>query len=229
MRSLILGGLFLALSASGLFAADLKSGSNPTPVTTNVWQGFYVGVGVGGIFDYHEIALGGEIPTGASAVGSDGWTGSLVGGYDLTLSNWLIGAWIEGTLEQSNTKIGGVSFNANNSWAVGGRAGYLIASNLLVYGKLGYTMEDYSANVTGTHLGALSGATYGGGLEYALSSALFFRTEYRRDDYRSVSLGALNGSDYVYDNRLTVGLSYKFNGGNAPWNILPANGFIPLK
>jgi len=233
MKRLILASMFLALSASGLCAQSLKGPS------TNIWQGPYAGVTIGGLFDYHELDLAGST---LSSVGSGGWTGGLVGGYDLALNRYLVGLWVEGNLEADSAKgnlgSAGLNVKALGDWSVGTRAGYIIWPNVLAYGKVGFTQASFETNLPGAKIGELSGVTYGAGFEYAITQNIFIRTEYRHENYLTASWSTKSGeltypiSDKATGDNVTIGISYKFNNGIAlPTNILPdvTPSYKPLK
>ena len=226
MKRFIFASLALAFLAFGAHAQSTKD-----TAPANIWAGPYIGVNLGGLFDYHEIGTGASTISG---VGAGGWTGGVTAGYDLALNNYLVGLWVEGTAEQSSGKISGVSINAQNSWAIGGRAGYIIAPNALVYGKVGFIQEFYDTNLPGSNINPLSGVTYGGGVEYAITNAIFGHFEYRHDDYENAALGHVSEGlaieDSVTANRVIVGITYKFSGAAVPLDILPAqSNYKPLK
>ena len=221
MKRLILAGAFLISASAGLCAQAYKDTSS-----VNVWQGVYGGLGFGGLFNYQNISQGKTIAT----LGTGGYTGNAVAGYDYVLSNILLGAWLEGSLEEGKVNLGGPKIHADGSWAVGGRAGYVVAPNVLLYSKIGYTMASYSSNVPKTNLNNLNGVTYGAGAEYAVTNNIFLRTEYRHDEYAPENMAA-SLKDAISADRVTAGIAYKFNGvSGSPLGIVPNNpGYTPLK
>lgn len=222
MKRAILASAFLALMSGSLAAQTYKD----TP-SVNIWQGVYGGLGFGGLFDYHNISSSGH---SVGTLGTNGYTGSATAGYDYVLSNILLGAWLEGNLEEGKVNLGGVKVHADGSWAVGGRVGYVVAPNVLLYGKVGYTMGSYSSNVPYTNLNNLNGITYGAGAEYAVTNNIFLRTEYRHDEYMPENM-LLIAKDAINADRVTAGITYKFNGTtSSPWSLTATHsGYTPLK
>jgi outer membrane immunogenic protein len=126
----------------------------------------------------------------------------------------------------------------NSSWAVGGRVGWVVVPQLLVYFSGGYTQArfdqvDFSSfsppfAPSGTHLAA---NTYGGwfigsGYEYSLGflPGLYWKTEYRFADYRAervpyiftatgVTQFTIDSHKYVHTVRSE--LVWRFNFGGA--------------
>ncbi len=222
MKRLIFAGLALVLSIGMSAAQSYKD----APANPNLWQGIYVGVGVGGVFDYENLSGG---STSINSIGNNGYTEKATLGYDYTFSRWLIGAWAEGDLQETNTKLTGVSFNANKvAGAFGMRGGYIVAPNVLAYATVGYAINGYSVNAPNSNVNTLNGVTYGGGFEYAVSSNIFLQTEYRHDTYAEAPVAGLK--DFVDDNRVTIGLLYKFNNSaTLPALLTPNKGYVPLK
>jgi outer membrane immunogenic protein len=219
MRRFILSSVLALCAISGAFAADMKGYTTVTTVQTgNIWQGAYVGVTFGGASDYQSVSGKGA---GIDSIGTNSYSEGLRAGYDYVVNSWLIGAWIDGSLEQGGASVGGYNIQARGSWAVGGRAGYIIAPNILAYAKLGYTNATFSSNIPGTPLSGLNGVTSGGGFEYALTNSVFVAMEYRHDEYQSKPF-LFSDQSNINDNRVNIALTYKFGNGNgAPFNISP--------
>jgi outer membrane immunogenic protein len=223
MRQLIFTGLFVLLSLTGLAAQNYKDTAAP-----NIWQGPYAGVNVGGLFDYHDITGSG---VAISSIGTNGWMGGVTGGYDLALHNYLIGAWADYNLEEGSAQILGARVKALDNWGVGLKLGYVVIPNVLAYGKVGFAVDSFSTNVPGAKLSTLTGISYGGGLEYALTNNLFMHTEYRHEDYNGAAFTSF-ARDNLNDNRVTAGISWKFNTfvSSAPLSLAPpAPTYTPLK
>ena len=210
---IIMLGLVMGLLASGVNAQN--------------WQGAYMGLGFGGVFDNHKV-------TGISGFGTDGYSGTLIAGYDFvpTNSKLLFGVWTQGDLNSAVTKIGSAEFNRQGDWAIGGRAGYIVAPNVLLYGAVGYTQAYYDTNIPHTGLGNIEGVTYGGGAELQVTNGLFSRLEYRHDDYNPA--GFSSGKDTVTDNQIMAVISIKLNGNSGLFSStkdspVSSSGYTPLK
>jgi outer membrane immunogenic protein len=120
------------------------------------------------------------------------------------------------------------------SWAAGGRVGYLITPSLLSYIDGGYTQARFDHINLSTAIGnsfpshTYNGWFIGGGYEYSLNwlsfipiSGLFWRTEYRFQQYQSADLPLLFdgvqtrlASHMQKDEQtITSGLVWRFNFG----------------
>src|ERR1700683_5543536 len=160
------------------------------------------------------------------AFGDYDWMG-LNGTSNLNLTGTPTGFSVEGNEKE------------NNAWSVGARIGYLVTPRLLTYFDGGYTQTtfgqaNYNNGVTGLATGLSLAATnykgwfIGGGTEYALNMSwipiqgLFWRNEYRFDNYasRDIPLAGTTGiSEHAdkYVQTITTGVVWKFNfGGPAP-------------
>jgi outer membrane immunogenic protein len=119
-----------------------------------------------------------------------------------------------------------------------GRLGFTPIANLLVYGTGGVALTQLrhraqfnegifpgtSAGIeSSTTSGNVTGAVYGGGLEWAWTNNLFVKAEYLRVDFGSITsgpspvfiLGAPSGSTFTHSASLNVdivrfGIDYKF-------------------
>lgn len=234
MRKIVLAA---ALAASfGLSGAAMADGMPsrapkyiaPEPVATT-WTGFYVGVGFGAGALNHDIkanidgfelaevdGLGGEGVFGTVTVGYDHQFGRFVGGifFDYDFSN--IGSTIR------VAELGSADIDLNNMWSIGGRLGYLVTPNTLLYGLVAYTQANFDFP-SGLKNDTFSGVSVGGGLETQLGGNWFLKGE-----YRFTSLDKETIFDDGYGFRVTdepdihtarLVLSYKFNaldGGYAP-------------
>lgn len=138
----------------------------------------------------------------ATDVEDEGSSGIAYGGavgYDIRSGNALFGVEAEisdSTLDEcvENVDLTGdeLCVQAGRDLYVGGRAGFVVGRNLLVYGKAGYTNGrvaiDYEDGTAGTALDFqegenLDGVRVGGGLEFALGTNAYVKTEYRYSNY----------------------------------------------
>lgn len=205
-----------------------------TPAFADAYDGFHVGVQAGVETNKIDSAkLYGPLNFGTVSVDKDSTTGATFGinaGYDKTLrNNIVIGAEIAGTFTPSGTKqsitfsavpmVGGgtapatinVDYKSDFTFEATARAGLLIGSRALVYGRFGYANSKLNVKVS-----AASASTYesvqgnnngwvgGGGLELALSPSISARAEYKYFD-----LG-----QYSKRNQGTVSLVYSFGGAH---------------
>ena len=87
-----------------------------------------------------------------------------------------------------------IPFNLTDSWTVGGRVGYLVNANTLVYGLAGYTEAHFDLP-HGAQNNTFSGWTAGAGIETSLGGPLFLKGEYRFTQLGEQTL--YSGSIYV--------------------------------
>jgi len=108
-------------------------------------------------------------------------------GYDLRRGNTVFG--IEGEASDSTQKkeLGAVTEKASRDLYVGGRLGYVLGGNNLLYAKAGYTNARYTVDGTATGVnlaeGNLDGVRVGAGIEHQLGSRTFVKAEYRYSNY----------------------------------------------
>lgn len=134
--------------------------------------------------------------------GEDGVLYGIGAGYDYRTGNAVVG--IEGEAMESTTGdcAGNVCVDASRDLYIGGRVGAVVAPNVLLYGKIGYSnarVQVTSGNVTdGTNL---DGVRAGAGLEWQLrNSPLSIRAEYRYTNYEAG----------VERHQGTLGLAFRF-------------------
>lgn len=227
MKALSLAAIAaFALSMGAASAADKRppvyKAPPPPPVMAAPiynWTGCYVGAGAGYGFANQETELVlnsafGGAPAGATFIngltqGGRGWLATAQVGCDLQIGgNWLIGAFVDGDWANIKGRHTGQNINIGLvegqerlqwSWAIGGRAGYLVNPHLLTFVSAGYTQATFGAvdynNALFPNFGQptglqLPGRKYGGwfigaGAEYAIGwlPGLFWKNEYRFADY----------------------------------------------
>lgn len=125
-------------------------------------------------------------------------------GYDLQRGNTVFG--IEGEVSDSTQKkqLGTVTEKASRDLYVGGRVGYVVGGNNLLYVKAGYTNARFKVDGTATGVtladGNLDGVRVGAGIEHQLSNRAFVKTEYRYSNYEQG----------VSRNQLLAGIGLRF-------------------
>jgi outer membrane immunogenic protein len=229
----------LALSASAVYGADM----GPPPVykapppllPPYTWTGFYIGAngGFGGNNVNYSATVAG-FPANAT-LNSSGFLGGGQAGFNWQVSPlWVIGVEtdFDGTDISSNASATGPFATATAGtkvdWfgTVRGRAGFLVAPNVLLYGTggwaYGHTTSSASAVLLGAGAGVSSsstqnGWTAGGGLEYAFNPWLSFKTEYRYVDLGTANLASGAVGPVVFSvnekttfHTVTAGLNFKF-------------------
>jgi outer membrane immunogenic protein len=216
------------------------------------WTGCYVGAGGG------YSMLDSKTSVGATGVGDyasvDGLAAEGVGlyakaGCDVELlPKWVVGAF--GDYDwQSNTDfsvnvLGApgdlVKASLDSSWTVGGRAGYLVKPDALLYVLVGYTqaqMSDISfpafPGTPSLNVPDLKGIVYGAGVDLALGKGWFAQAEGRWANYDRKQIDVCGGcGEYVALDAdvlsARVGLAYKFNFNEREITV-PFTAEKPLK
>jgi outer membrane immunogenic protein len=151
---------------------------------------------------FHVDAIAGYDNVDIDGTNRDGIAYGIGAGYDFRSNNVVFG--IEGEFADSSVHedAGGDSFDAARDFYIGGRLGVVVAPNVLVYAKAGYTNARVEFSSGGTTDGTnIDGIRGGAGVEWRLhNSPVSIRAEYRYSNYQ---FG-------VSRNQGVVGLSYRF-------------------
>jgi outer membrane immunogenic protein len=255
-KALVASLSVFALASGSALAADLGRPPvkalppAPPPVPVLNWTGCYVDGGGGyGLWnlDQQAITKGGSGLAGAT-VGGRGWYGTLGGGCDYQAGRWVVGVQGDYNFMDLHGNFSDPAINASSgiftgtekerdSWAVGGRIGYLIAPNVLTYWNGGYTQARFDQinmtatafavpinvlahNYDGWFLGGGFETSLGGLLGLSLPPGLFLRTEYRFSSYQPANVTVLNNGVGIptvfehltpYVQTITTALVWKFN------------------
>ncbi len=228
-------GLLAVASAAPAHAGDmyrrdvgpsLKDG--PVMESAVNWSGFYIGAGVGAGAVVHELDVKGAIggvgtgDLGVNGIGGEGVFGTAQVGYDRQLGRFVLGAFFDydfsgvGTdvsLSGSNGQGGTLSakgkLDQDYMWTAGGRLGYLIHPETLIYGLAGYSETKFkdptlTVDLGGgsqsyhSHLNTFSGLTVGGGFETRLRGDWFLKGEYRFSQFDKEPLFNVEASAFGY-------------------------------
>jgi outer membrane immunogenic protein len=228
MKKFLLALTAVAAMAGSASAADLAAKpyvKAPMPAPVYNWTGCYIGGGVGYGWSSSEgrqvDPVTGAVLVNLGDTSGKGWLGQVGAGCDYQfagpLGNWVIGilgdyAWSD--VRGDHIGLGGLGvgrLKEDNSWAVGGRIGYLVNPTFLTYVNAGYTQTHfkdttYFSNGFIPPLGAATGAflpgsTYNGwfigsGFEYSMSwlPGLFWKTEYRYSQFDRKQLNVLDSA-----------------------------------
>ncbi len=130
---------------------------------------------------------------------ADGVVYGIGAGYDFRAGNAIFGVEVEATDSSSDESVTGSAIagdtlrvRAGRDLYVGGRAGFGIGSNSLLYAKLGYTNSrvrvDYDDGTAATLADFslrdnLDGVRAGAGAQFGIGSNAYIRTEYRYSNY----------------------------------------------
>ncbi len=259
MKTILLALSAVAALTAPALAADMaaKAPMRAAPVaySTN-WTGCYIGAG-GGYGWYtaegRQVApITGAFLNNNGDTGGKGWMGQVGGGCDYQfagpMGNWVVGILADYTFSDvKGDHIGAPAtlsvgrLTQDDSWAVGGRIGYLVNPNFLSYFNGGYTETHFKSTTYFNSLGApgvangtfLGGGTYkgwflGSGFEYGLGflPGLYLKTEYRFSEFDrkqlnvfSTATGLPTGNAETlqpYSQSVITSLVYRFNWGGAP-------------
>jgi len=209
LRATCLTAALAMLSGTAIAADLLRLPVKAPPATASSadWTQFYAGFGIG--FDVetgHTVATA----TGLGSANIDGFQGADLGltatlGFDYQLSRLIVvGGFVDYDWSREKTTltaaVPGFSTTLtmptlHDAWTVGGRAGVLVAPDVLVYGLAGYTGVQLDNWSIGSTFGPLlqepglhaHGLTLGGGVEYRLADNWSLRGEYRHVSLNSVT------------------------------------------
>jgi outer membrane immunogenic protein len=254
MKRLALALAAVAAFTGSAFAADLPARTYtkaPMVAPTWNWTGFYIfGGGGGGIWDANSGISSSTTGNCLNCVnnrhGGDGWFGTVGGGYDWQFNGrWVAGILADGQFGslKGNIDVFGLAvgnMKVRDTWAVGARAGYLIAPNVLSYINGGYTGSEWSGasflvaptgTAAGIHTDSFNtqGWFIGGGVENNLdifgftAPGWFMKTEYRAAYFDNKNLTVRNdgtntpaGVDVNFKpfvQTISSSLVYRFNWG----------------
>ena len=253
MKKLVLALVATAAFTGSAVAADLAARpytKAPMMAAAPSWTGFYIFGGAGGgLWDANTTVVNSF--TGAPLVGinqqqgGNGWYGTVGAGYDWQFSgSWVAGIFadgqfgsIKGTIQDQAAFILGTE-KLKDTWAVGVRAGYLVAPNVYSYVNGGYTGSSWSGTTllssvtgaaSGTHTNSFNrnGWFVGGGVENSLNifgiaaPGWFMKTEYRAAYYNKKNISELVDGTNVLNGRsltfspvvqtISTSLVYRFN------------------
>ena len=190
-KTIFAAALAATIGMGSAQAADLRTTGSlkdaPEYVPASTWTGFYLGAGGGiGATSSDLKALSGSYTVAeANGIGGMGGFGTVQVGYDRQLDqHFVAGVFADYDFASIDSKLslfnGHISFpfNLTDSWTVGGRVGYLVNANTLVYGLAGYTEAHFDLP-HGAQNNTFSGWTAGAGIETSLGGPLFLKGEYR--------------------------------------------------
>ena len=202
LRQTLLSCAFLALGSVAALAADVPAADHSwdhmaTAATPMVWSGLYLGGGAAGVWGDSRLVFANGNP--APTIGTSGWLGGGILGYQLQNGNWVYG--VEGKLLGAGISGSNVCFNASYTCRVdnvspiatlGVRAGYAW-DRWLLYGSLAYAGGDITTHTFVTATGAEQDTTtawhngfeLGAGIDYAVHPQLIVGLEYMYIDLGS--------------------------------------------
>ncbi len=182
------------LMVEGAFAADMPVKAPPVPAAQGYdWSGAYVGAHAGYAFGVDQTSA----PMATDFVGSHGFTGGLLGGYNFVAqSRWLFG--VEGDVTWTDNahtdtvsdpvfgQSATLKLAQGPAWSLRGRFGYLVTPETLLYGTAGWAWSSYTFSVQTVGIGGLaessslqfSGPQVGLGIETRLDAHFSARIEY---------------------------------------------------
>jgi outer membrane immunogenic protein len=251
MKKLVVTLSALAAFTGSALAADMaprtySKAPPPPPAPVASWTGCYIGGGGGyGMYNQESTEYDATVTPRRQVAdtftnGGRGYFGTVQGGCDYQFDQFVVGAF--GDYDFSSIKgrfgmtAGGRTGDEklSGSWAVGGRAGWIVFPGLLTYFSAGYTEATFDQFNIAQFLTPPSAffpkATYkgyfiGAGDEYALKflPGLFWKTEYRVSafDTRSneplaIPTGTRTFSIYdqkKWEQSIRSELVYRFNWG----------------
>lgn len=217
------------VTAGAAQAADMPSlepAAAPVAVPSFSWSGPYLGLQAG--YDWFKSdTRGGGVST---TTRPDGFTIGGFAGYNHQIEGTPLVIGAEADLNYSDARDSRVTsaftglpnarLRDESKWtgALRGRVGYAF-DRFLVYGAGGLAFADRELKARGAVGGSddtvAVGWTIGGGVEAALSDNVTARVEYRYSDFGtdSFSVAGTRMKSEATDNRVLLGLGYKFSTG----------------
>ncbi|KAF0130773.1 MAG: ropB2 [Xanthobacteraceae bacterium] len=184
------------------------------------WSGFFAGVQGGYGFGNTSLSVPGVFEF--TGIGSQGFFGGVLAGYDHHFAGTAVVAGIEAdaSLSAINTTLqaGGPSASVGSDWNVGARArlGYVIGGSIMPYVAAGYGWTHIRASGLGVGFGeTMGGLQLAAGVETMITPNVTLRAEYvhQFNSSRPLIPGLLN---YRTDSgRARVSVSWKFGGDAA--------------
>jgi outer membrane immunogenic protein len=271
MRRFVLALTAFAAFGGSAFAADLPARTyTKAPMLERAynWTGFYVFGGAGGgIWDADSAPLNN---TNGNAIlinqrqGGDGWYGTVGAGYDWQFNQaWVAGIFADGQFGSLRGSITGALSDGTaltgteklqDTWAIGGRVGWLVAPMVLSYVNGGYTQSHWSDSALAPiGINPIAAATpsfsrggwfVGGGVENNLNifgisaPGWFMKTEYRLARFDaanlvegSIATGApttVSTSFQPLVQTISTSIVYRFNSGGPTGAMAPAYTKAPV-
>ena len=200
-------GLF-ALSGTA-YAADVVSEEPPAPapiaeLPVASWAGPYAGINLGyGFSGRAKTDNFGDVDT-------DGFDGSVFGGYQWQQENFVYGGELELGYNGAKGSDNGVDAKGGFEGSLRARLGYAVTPEILLYGTAGGALKDQKIEAGGfSDSQTPIGWTAGVGTDIKITDNVFGRVEYRYTDFGSKDYDNI-GSVKSYDNRVTFGVGMKF-------------------
>jgi outer membrane immunogenic protein len=177
-----------------------NSGSNGSSFSGN-WQGAYIGVNSGGGFGK------------ASVNRISGVVGGLQGGYNWQSDRFVFGLEADGTISDVISRSVADTYRQNWMASGRGRAGYLIANNLMGYatGGIGIAATEYKSTTGSKSINAV-GWVAGIGAEFQVDQHFSLRGEVLHYDLGRYTYPASTGPQSISatNNLLRIGGNYRF-------------------
>jgi outer membrane immunogenic protein len=216
VAAIVLAGM--AMLAGGSALADGMRGSiKDAPVAAPTWSGFYLGLGLGyghvvGENNYSESDGTFSSVTSEAAKGG---LGTIVLGFDRQVrERYVVGLftefdWSSIELTSNDDVDGNLHWRIENTFSIGGRAGFLMTPTSLLYLTAGYSWAHSTSNgyfdifntvlFTGARSIDLQGPFVGIGMETQLTQKLSLRGEVRYTMFEEVTTnsGTLAGVTFV--------------------------------
>ncbi|MBI3701022.1 MAG: outer membrane beta-barrel protein [Afipia sp.] len=179
------------------------------------WGGFYIGGEVGGTsssIDYSGGFIGSTSPSSVSGGGFAGFNYNFRSGLVIGIEGKF------GATNMNSTVVNGVALSTSSDWysSIGGRAGYAVSPNILIYFTAGGAWTNQNFNFpTKAESETRSGSFVGAGIEGRLCGGWTARIEYTHADYGKVTKFGDLYTGLTTDS-VKVGVSTNFGKPGAP-------------
>jgi outer membrane immunogenic protein len=239
-KSLLASAALVGLTASSVFAADMRVKAPVKVPVVYDWTGFYIGANIGWSFGNQSTDWTfASLPVVSTSQPMNGILGGIQDGYNWQSGNWVVGfeSDIQATGQNGTSSLTGsitttnalATSNVRLQWfgTIRGRLGVAPSARWLVYATGGVAYGEVQTNESLLTGGATfiastntihSGWTVGGGVEAALVDNWTAKVEYLYIDLGHMA-GTFTGvapftpiatSTHVTDNIVRVGMNYRF-------------------
>ena len=163
-----------------IFAAAVLAAASATPALAQ-------DEGNAGFAGAHVEVVGGVDIIRAGGDAKSGGVYGIAGGFDFGgASNIVFGVEAEGTESTLQQCVEGVCLKAGRDLYAGGRAGFQVSDDALIYAKAGYTNFRVKATDGDVSAGTnLDGLRAGAGVEWSTASGMLVKVEYRYSNYEA--------------------------------------------
>lgn len=211
----------IALASTSVLAADLNTNaersSDANEVLGSKFHPFSAcNLSIGASVGYGRLATSEHVTGVGTGTGSaslplaaDGAIANLGTGCDMHFGRTVVGGFGTYGFGNVGTRVGDVSIDINGQWAVGGRVGYMVRPEWLLYTSLALAHGNADIKWTNSEAArSLQGVRFGLGSEYKLAAPVWLRLEGTGTRYEGIEVGGVDVHPTIY--KATAEVVFKF-------------------